>query len=423
MPINRREFIKQGVGMVSLSMVMPHIWLSSARAQGSGEDRRVLVVIQLGGGNDGLNTVIPYTDSNYHHLRPKLGFKDTDLKDRQGRPTIISDRFGFHPALAEIKQTYDEGKVAVILGVGYPNPNQSHFLSEDFWHTANLADGRGPGWLGRYAEAALGGQAGFHAAAIGGRLPRSLMSDRFVVPSIFDFDDYGFNTGTLFPENRANKLAAMNALYRRQFPEGSFKDTAGDVGSDAVSGSIRLAESVKTYTSNVVYPDTNPLARAMKMIAQLVVTIPEANLLYAEMGGFDNHSEQIGTDKFSGLHAVLLGYFSEAVKLFRDDMAEHGLADNVLILPWSEFGRRPEENGSRGTDHGSSSCMFVIGNKVRGGLYGEQPSLAPTELDDAGNLKVKVDFRSVYATVLEDWLNADSNAILKERFDNLGIIE
>lgn len=422
MPINRRKFIKQGVGMVSLSMVMPRIWLSSARAQASGENRRVLVVIQLSGGNDGLNTVIPYTDSNYHRLRPNLGFREADLKDGQGRSTLISDRFGLHPALGEIKQTYDEGKVAVMLGVGYPDPNQSHFLSEDFWHTANLVDGRGSGWLGRYAEAALGGEAGFHAAAIGGRLPRSLMADRFVVPSIFSLADYGFRTSALFPENRPNKLAVMNALYSRRFPEGSFKGAAGDVGLDAVSGSIRLAESVNGYTSNVIYPDNNPLARAMKMIAQIIITIPEANLLYAEMGGFDNHSEQIGANKLSGLHAQLLGFFSEAVKLFRDDMAEHGLADNVLILPWSEFGRRPEENGSRGTDHGSSSCMLLIGNSVRGGLYGEQPSLAPTELDEAGNLKVTLDFRSVYATVLEDWLNADSNAILKGRFDNLGVL-
>src|SRR5215213_2323073 len=151
------------------------------------------------------------------------------------------------------------------------------------------------------------------------------------------------------------------------------KDTAGDVGADAVIGSIRLTESIKNYESAVVYPEGNPLARAMKMIAQMIVTIPEANLLYAEVGGFDNHSEQIGATKSSGLHALLLNNFSEAVRLFLADMAEHGLADNVLILPWSEFGRRPEENGSRGTDHGSSSCMFVIGNKVRGGLYGEQP--------------------------------------------------
>jgi uncharacterized protein (DUF1501 family) len=408
--------------MVSLGMVMPRVWLSGARADTSGPDRRVLVVIQLSGGNDGLNTVIPYTDSNYLGLRPKLGFKDVDLKDEQGRSTIISDRFGFHPALSEIKQIYDEGKVAVMLGVGYPEPNQSHFLSEDFWHTANLVDGRGSGWLGRYAEEALGGQQGFHAAAIGGRLPRSLMADTFVVPSIYDFADYGFRTSPSYPENRPNKLAAMNALYSRHFLEGSFKDTAGNVGADAVTGSIRLTESIKNYASTVVYPDGNPLARAMKMIAQMIVTIPEANLLYAEVGGFDNHSEQIGDTTSSGLHALLLDNFSEAVKLFLTDMTEHGLADNVLIMPWSEFGRRPEENGSLGTDHGSSSCMFLIGNKVRGGLYGEQPSLAATELDEAGNLKVKLDFRSIYATVLEDWLNADSRSILKGRFETLGII-
>ncbi|HYP27634.1 MAG TPA: DUF1501 domain-containing protein [Blastocatellia bacterium] len=422
MPVNRRRFIKQGIGMVSLGVVMPRVWLTGARAQTSDPNRRVLVVIQLSGGNDGLNTVIPYTDPNYRRLRPNLGFKEADLKDGQGRSTIISNQFGFHPALAEVKQLFDDGKVAVVLGVGYPEPSQSHFLSEDYWHTANLVDGKGSGWLGRYAEEALAGQAGFHAAAIGGRLPRTLMSDRFVVPSIFNFSDYGFRTSPAFPANRPNKLAAMNALYSRRFPEGSFKGVAGGVGFDAVSGSIRLTEAIQGYTSTVVYPDSNPLARAMKMVAQMIVTIPEANLLHAEVGGFDNHAEQITDTNMSGLHALLLQNFSQAVKLFHDDMAEHGLADNVLILPWSEFGRRPEENGSRGTDHGSSSCMFVIGNKVRGGLYGEQPSLAAADLDVSGNLKSKVDFRSVYATVLEDWLDADSNAILRGRFDNLGVL-
>lgn len=420
---SRRDFIKQSVGAVSVSLVMPHFWVGTANAQAARDpNRRVLVVIQMLGGNDGLNTVIPYADAAYHALRPTLSFKEAELKDAQGRSTIISDRFGFNPAMGSLKELYDAGKVAVVQGVGYPQPNQSHFLSEDFWHTANIVDGRGNGWLGKYADEALAGHNGFHAAAIGGQLPRSLFSDRVVVPNIADFEGYNFQTDPRYPASRSRKLDLFNLIHSRRFPEGSIEAAATGIGADAVAGVARVASASSAYSSTIIYPAGNRLADALRMLAQIITSVPEANLLYVQMGFFDHHADQIGEsgDKLAGLHTPLLGQFSDAVKAFYDDLAEHHLAENVLILQWSEFGRRAEENNSRGTDHGSSSSLFLVGDKVKGGLHGEQPSL--TDLDEAGNLKFEVDFRSVYAEVLEQWLSADSRSILGGQFEQVGFL-
>ncbi|HYP28150.1 MAG TPA: DUF1501 domain-containing protein [Blastocatellia bacterium] len=431
MPTTRREFIKRGAGMVTLSLVMPKIWLSGARAQ-SNSTRRIFVVIQLNGGNDGLNTLIPYTDPNYSSLRPGLSFRDSDLKDDQGRSTIISNQFGLHPSLGEIKDLFDAGKVAIVNGVGYPSPNLSHFLSKDIWATANLNGGAGNGWLGKYADQSLSGQSDLSAVNIGGALPKAFFADRVVVPSISNFANYTFQTDPRNQGDRNNQIAAFNATNGRTFPQGSFLSALAGTGVDALAGAQEVSTAVAGYTSPVAYPTGagqrgNQLANALKMAAQLITTIPEANLLYVEFGGFDNHARQIGSDaepsnKLIGDHAILLNDFSEAVKAFYDDMAAHGLSDNVVIMEWSEFGRRPQENASFGTDHGTTSQMFVIGNPVRGGLYGEQPSLSPLDLDRAGNMVFNVDFRAVYATILDKWLGADSRTVLGGSFEDVGFL-
>lgn len=424
MPTSRRQFIKQSIGAVSVSLVLPKIWLSEARAQSTG--RKIFVVIQLGGGNDGLNTLIPYTDSRYAGLRPNLGFKESELKDDQGQSTIISGQFGLHPALGEIKGLYDSGKVAIVLGVGYPNPNLSHFLSMDIWHTANTNGGQGEGWLGRYADISLIGKSGLSAVSVGGALPKTFFADKVVIPSITSFAAYDYLTDTKYSGDRANQLATFEKNYARSFPADTALATLDTTGLDAVKGAAQVQAATATYNSPIAYPN-NPLAAGLKMAAQLITTVPEADLLYVQMGGFDNHSAQIATqngqlNKLAGDHSTLLGYFSESIKAFYDDMAQHGLADNVVMMQWSEFGRRPNENASAGTDHGTSSVLFVIGDPVRGGLYGQQPSLAATDLDSAGNLKFNVDFRAVYATVLDRWLGADSQAILGAQYENVGFM-
>ncbi len=412
--------------MATLGLIAPKLWLSSARAQSNppAASRKIFVVIQFSGGNDAINTLVPYTDSNYFNLRPMLAFKDTELKDDRGRSMIISNEHGLHPGLSEIKDLYDAGRVAIVRGAGYPDPNLSHFLSMDIWHTADLSGLAGEGWLGKYANLALLGKPGFPAASFTGELPKTLSSKKVVVPNILNFDLYNFLTDGAYPGDYTNQLNAFNSLYTRSFNDSTFADAITGTGFDAVQGAGQVQAAVGSYNSTIAYPD-NPLAYTLRMAAQIITTLPSANLLYVEMGGFDNHADQIahtdGTpDKTSGDHALLLNWFSEAVKAFYDDIAEHGLADNLVMMQWSEFGRRPGENASFGTDHGTAGVMFIIGNGVKGGIYGEQPSLAEANLDDAGNPGFTVDFREVYATILDDWLDSDSRAVLGGQYPNLG---
>jgi uncharacterized protein (DUF1501 family) len=400
-------------------------------------NRRILVVIQMGGGSDGLNTVIPFTDSRYLALRPTLAFRDTELKDANGNSTILgSEPFGLNPAMNEMKELYDGGKAAIVLGAGYASPNLSHFFATDIWGTANTT-GAGNGWLGRYADQKLLGQSGLSAVNIGGSLPKAFFADKVVVPSISNFASYTFQTDGRFAGDRNNQLNTFRANNTRSFPVGSFADAIAHAGVGAADGASQLQAAVATYTSPVHYPvaGDNPaptqqviqFAAALKMVAQIITTIPEANLLYVQIGGFDHHSQQIGTaqDNYTiktlGAHANLLNAVSLGIKLFYDDMVEHGLGDNVVMMTWTEFGRRPNENASHGTDHGTVTPLFLVGNPVKGGkLYGQQPSL--TDLDNAGNMKFKVDFRSVYAELLDKWLGGDSQSILGAKYEALGFL-
>lgn len=436
MAINRRQFIKRSAGAVSVGLLLPEFWMSSvANAQQvAAADRKIFLVIQMGGGNDGLNTVIPFTDSRYAALRPTLAFKEAELKDAAGNSTILgSNPFGLNPAMSELKGLYDAGKAAIVMGVGYPSANLSHFLSTDIWGSANLS-GAGTGWLGRYADQKLLGQSGLSAINIGGSLPKAFFANKVVIPSIQTFASYTFQTDGRFAGDRNNQINTFNATNARDFPVGSFADSISGAALDAVSGAAQLVNAVGGYTSPVHYPVTGEesaqvvsFAAAMKMVAQIVTTIPEANLLYVQIGGFDHHSQEYGsaadnyTNKTIGQHPNLLKAVSLGIKLFYDDMVAHGLADNVVMLTWSEFARRPNENASHGTDHGTAAPLFVVGNPVLGGkLYGQQPSL--TDLDSAGNLKFNVDFRSVYATILDKWLGADSQSVLGASFGNVGFL-
>jgi uncharacterized protein (DUF1501 family) len=442
MAINRRQFIKRSAGAVSVSLVMPRFWMSNvARGQAAAADpnRKIFVMIQLAGGNDGLNTVVPFQDSRYLSLRPTLGFKDTELKDETGASTILgSNPFGLNPAMGELKSLYDSNRVAIVLGVGYQNPNLSHFFSMDIWQTANTS-GAGNGWLGRYADQKLVGQSGLSAVSIGSALPKTFYADKVVIPNITPangtdpFVNYAFQTDARNVGDKNNQINAFKSTNTRSFPTDSFVAAIAKAGFDAEEGAAQLRAAVGNYTPGATYPTNNQpsatavqFASALKMVAQIITTIPDANLFYVQLGGFDHHSQEIGTntdnftDKTKGQHAVLLKAFSLGVKTFYDDLTAHGLADNVVMMTWSEFGRRPNENASHGTDHGTASPLFVIGNSVHGGLYGQQPSLS--DLDSAGNIKFKVDFRQNYATVLDKWLSADSQSILGAKYDDLGFL-
>ena len=442
MAINRRQFIKRSAGAVSVSLIMPRFWMGGV-AQGqeiaADPNRKIFVVIQLGGGNDGLNTVVPYTDSRYQTLRPTIGFKDTELKDETGASTILGNNpFGFNPAMGELKSLYDAGKVGIVLGVSYANPNLSHFFATDIWSTANTT-GAGNGWLGRYADQKLLGKSGLSAVSIGSSLPKALYADKIVVPNISPaggadpFVNYAFQTDARNIGDKNNQINTFKSNSTRSFPTGSFAAALAEAGFGAEEGAAQLRTAVQGYTPGATYPTNNQpsatavsFASALKMVAEIITTIPDANLLYVQLGGFDHHSQEIGTaadnfrDKTKGAHATLLKALSLGVKTFYDDLAAHGIADNVVMMAWSEFGRRPNENASIGTDHGTTEPIIVIGNAVHGGIYGEQPSLS--DLDSAGNMKVKVDFRSVYSTILDKWLGADSQSILGAKYDNLGFL-
>jgi uncharacterized protein (DUF1501 family) len=428
MPITRRQFIKRSAGAVTVGLVMPRLFLGEASAQSpSAAAGRRLVVIQLAGGNDGLNTVIPYTDARYHELRPVLAFKENELITGQGASTIISSEFGLHPAMGDIKSLYDNGKVGIVLGVGYPNQNLSHFLSMDIWHTADLSGLSRTGWLGRYADLAYVGQAGIQAASFGSlELPKSLSAEQFVVPNILNFQLYNFLTDPAHPGDAANQLNAFNAAASRSLSPGSFAAAINASALQSVQGAQALQSAIRNYQSTIQYPANNPLAVALQMVAQLLATVPQASIMYVRMGDFDHHAEQIARVenrpvKTQGQHAVLLRWFSEAVKLFYDDLTQQGLADQVLVMQWSEFGRRPAENASFGTDHGSAAPLFVFGNPVQAGLHGAQPSLAT--LDAAGNVSFTVDFRQVYAEILDRWLEINSRSVLGASWSTVGILQ
>jgi uncharacterized protein (DUF1501 family) len=403
---------------------MPKVWLSAAHAQEPAAfNSRKFIVIQLGGGNDGLNTVIPYTNARYAALRPTLAFSDTELGS-----TMISSELAFHPLMVEIKTLYDQGKVAIVNGVGYPNQSLSHFLGTDIWMTANLNGGQGDGWLGKYVDQFYYGKSGLSAVSLAGTLPKAFFADKFVTPNISNFEAYRFQTDSRYAGDRNNQLNTFRANSSRSFQADSFLDVLARSSMESVDGAQALADAVAKYSSPVVYPTQgNSLATAMRMAAQIMTTVPDTNIAYVTIGGFDNHSQQIGTaqdanNKLIGAHATLLGNFSRAVKAFYDDMEAHGIRD-VVMMTFSEFGRRPNQNASNGSDHGTSAPMFVIGNPVRGGLYGRYPSLEATALDSAGNLRSNVDFRSVYGTVLDRWLGADSRSILGGTFEDIGFLD
>jgi uncharacterized protein (DUF1501 family) len=428
MPTTRREFIKRSAGAVSISMLLPELLFAAPQNRVAPDpDRRILVLLELSGGNDGLSVMIPYSDDNYHKQRPILGFRGEELKDTQGNSTIINNEFGFHPSMKELKKFYDEGKLAPVLGVGYENQSLSHFASMHVWQSGRL-NNSSLGWIGRYADLNLQGKSPLSAVAIGGTQPLTVLANRVNIPRVKGAGE------TLFINTPGDLLNSLNFFRKgnnRDFPESSFIKKIAEVGTAAERSGELLQSLLASYTSTQFYPLENPIADALKFVAALTSVSAESNIFHIGYPGFfDTHAFQIGTpadgfkNKLIGNHPRELKRISEAIKVFYDDMVEQGLADNLLLMTYSEFGRRPNENASTGTDHGTASNLFVFGNKVKGGdLYGLQPSLSPVNLTTDGNMRFTTDFRSVYATILDKWLvNGDTEKILGNRFAPLGFL-
>ena len=370
----------------------------------NGSGQKSVVVLQLSGGNDALNTVIPYSNGLYYDQRPYLGIPEE-------RSLHLDGELALNPAMGPIKALWDEGKVAVINGVGYPNPNRSHFRSMDVWHTAQPADVAPEGWLGQaIRELDPKSENVVMGVNFGRGLPRAMYAKDVPVASVGNLETYGLMPDIKDEAARAVALEAFSQIYG-----GSGKDAISQfisqVGMDALKGADILRAAPAAYSSSVEYADT-PIAQNMKSIAQVMFADVGTRVFYTQHGSFDTHANELAS------HAKLWGDVSGAVADFMDDLAEHGRDKDTLILMFSEFGRRINDNGA-GTDHGSGGVAFVIGGDVDGGFYGEFPSLRPEDQLE-GDMRFTNDFRATYSTILERWLEVDPVPITNggfERFD------
>jgi uncharacterized protein (DUF1501 family) len=376
-------------------------------ASGNGNGKKNLVVIQLTGGNDTLNTVIPYNDGLYYDNRRTVAYKPESVLP-------ISDELAFNPKMGSMKRLWDDGKMALINGIGYPSPNRSHFRSMDIWHTAEPDDIGKEGWLGRTARILDPNAENVLTAVNFGRgLPRALGVKGVPVASVGNLETYG-----LFPDlqddmMRKIALDAFAKMYGGARGQDAVMDFLGQTGSDALKGADILRTAPGLYSSNVEYA-ANPIADSLKSVAQVMFANLGTRIYYTIQGGYDTHSGEMAT------HAQLWDHLSGAVGDFWDDLVEHDRQDDTLIFIFSEFGRRIKDNGS-GTDHGSGGSAFLVGGQVIGGMYGEYPSLEP-EKQLEGDLQFNNDFRRTYATILDRWLHVGSEDIINGSFEPHEII-
>ncbi len=400
---SRRRFLKSSIGgaaAIGIGATLPQCFAQAASASTTGE--RILVVVQMSGGNDGLNTVIPYKNDDYRAARPKLAVLIGDVLK-------CDDDTGFHPSMSGVYDLYQANKFTVVRSVGYDQPNRSHFESMDIWHTCRRKDQPRPdGWLGRFLDkqpVASGGDV--PALHLGHeQQPFAVASTHVRVPTVKELAEF---------QLRGNDKQSLRMLLEEN------KTTAADSGSNdlldflqsstssAISASKRVTEAAQSYRSDVKYPETE-LGKKLRVVAQLIDAGLTTRVYYVQHDGFDTHAQQAQT------HSVLLRQWSDAVGALVRDLADHNHDQRVCVMTFSEFGRRVSENASEGTDHGAAGPMFLCGGGVKSGLVGNRPNL--TDLQE-GDLKHEYDFRQVYASVLKDWLGTDPTAILGDSYNPL----
>ena len=369
----------------------------------------VLVVLQLSGGNDILNTLVPYTNPLYYDNRPNVRIPEDQVLP-------INDTLGFNPNMAPLKALYDAGKVAVIQGVGYPTPNRSHFRSMDIWHTCEPEKMADEGWLGRAIRDLDPNKKNVLTGVNFGRgLPKALAAPGVPVASVGSLESYGVLTTIELEEQRTQALDIFARMYSPSMGTGPVMEYLSQTGMDAMNGADILATATAKYSSTVEYGGSS-MSQYMRNIAQVHCADLGTRILYttAPYNSFDTHATQMSA------HAGLCTNLSQSVGDFFDDLKEHNATENVVLLLFTEFGRRVHDNGS-GTDHGAGGAAFVIGDAIKGGLYGEYPSLAEEKLMD-GDLHFNNDFRGLYATLLEDWLGLDSKPIVNGSFEKFDFI-
>ncbi len=410
--ITRRTFIRDGVAAFTVSFAAPAFLSDIARAQGARS--RNLVVVYLSGGNDALNTVIPYQDTFYYSRRPAIAIPAGQVlqigSDSSGKT------LGLHPRLAGLHDIFNQGRLALVQRTGYLNSSRSHFQGTDIWGTADPNSPTGLGWLGRYLDtlpAPVDALAGWNSTR---ETPRALIARNAGVPAIPDARTYSLSSPNSGAEALNERIAATQIASHVPIdrPHLSF-----------VNGSIRGAldtldrvASVNTYAPTVTYPN-NGYALALRTVAGAIVRGIGTKVFWVQTGGFDTHAGQGNAG--GGAYANLMGTFSDGLLAFYTDLRNQGLLNDTLILQFSEFGRRITENGSLGTDHGAAGVMMAVGGAVRGGIYGTAASLDPNPanptLENGGaDVRYETDFRAVYAKVLDGWLGADSVSLLGGNF-------
>ena len=416
--LSRRDLFRMGLGSTALlasGSAVPTFLARSASALAAlpdaGSTGRILVVVQLDGGNDGLNTVVPYRDDAYRKHRPTLRIEARDVRR-------IDDRVGLHPALGGLTKLLEDRRLAIVQGVGYPNPNRSHFESMAIWHTARLdPKPETPGWLATAMVRDPKDASGPDAPALHVErclLPRALTGGDYPIPSLDRIDQFrrrlSVPTGIL-----DDHRAALDQIGRQRCGrDGSLLQFVERTALTTYANTARLEGIAADSSENLGYPEFSALARRLKLIAQLINLGLSTSIYYTQHGGFDTHAQQLAA------HGGLLRELGDSLRAFLGDLDRSGEADRVLVLVFSEFGRRLAENGSGGTDHGSAAPMFLLGRHVQAGLHGPYPNL-----DDLvnGDPRHAIDFRRVYSTLLGQWLGVSSGAVLGQPFDPLPVLK
>ncbi|MEM7367093.1 MAG: DUF1501 domain-containing protein [Bacteroidota bacterium] len=395
---NRRDFLKLS-SLASASVLMPG-FLRAMRFHPLAKEGKKLVVIQWSGGNDGLNCLVPFEDDRYYQARPTLGISpDKVLK--------LNDYQGFNPALAPLRELYDQGYMSLINSVGYPNPDRSHFRSMDIWHTASGSDQYwDSGWLGRYLDHSCSGCAKPHTVLeIDESLSLAVKGEHHSAIAVTDPRRLHRNTQdpwlvSLSNEGQQAAHPDLGFLYKTM--------------TETIESAEYIHAQHKIHRSTIDYPKGNPLARQLKLVAELINSGAETSVYYTSLPGFDTHVNQRNKQN------RLLGQYADAVAAFVKDLKQNHQLDNTVIMTFSEFGRRVDQNASGGTDHGKANSLFLIGGQLRTpGFVNAAPDLG--NLDD-GDVSWEIDFRRIYATLLKDWLGADDEAILQGHFKGLRLV-
>jgi uncharacterized protein (DUF1501 family) len=410
--LTRRDLISQSA-MLGLSGAAPALFASTVLwqaqvAHGSSEGQsisspsdRTLIVVQLAGGNDDLNMIVPYTDGAYLSSRSTLRIDPSTV-------IKIDDRLGFNPVMGNLKRVWDQGQLAFVEGIGYPDPQYSHFDAMNIWQTAAPKGEFNDGWLGRYfAQTGAATGAAFAGIDIGGTVAPMLQANGVMLPTLQNPATYKMQ---IDPRDASARLEAWKDLQEADQARRKYLPLIASASLGARDSTEALTEAFSSYQPAATY-GRDSLAANLRILATIIANQPGTKVAYTTVGGFDTHSLQREAQD------ALLEIVSDAFTAFQQDLAAHGKSNSVLLVTWSEFGRRLAENGSRGTDHGDGGSVIVMGAALRGGFYGERPDLS--KLDGNGSQRWTTDFRSLYATLLEDWLGVDSTSILGGRFDHI----